>query len=219
MSNVPVIGDFGVPSLERIVSLRPDQVLYTDVADPMMDSKMTRVGLHPVHIACERLTDIPPAIIHVGQLIHREPQAKALAASLISQIQTAREQATTFINRPRILVLIWHDPFYAAGSKSFVSDLIALAGGQNIGDEINRDYFQASSEWVLAHDPDIIFCFFMASSTPVSQTIIRQPGWSHIKAVRDGRVYDGFDNNVALRPGPRVMQGFEVIKNQIHAKQ
>jgi iron complex transport system substrate-binding protein len=71
---------------------------------------------------------------------------------------------------------------------------------------------------VLAHDPDIIFCFFMASNTPVSQTIIRQPGWSHIKAVRDGRVYDGFDNNVALRPGPRVMQGLEVIKKQIHAK-
>jgi len=215
VSNVPVIGDFGIPSLERMVSLRPDQVLYTDLADPMMDNKMKRVGLHPVHIACDRLADIPPAIIHVGQLIRHASEAQVLASNVVEQIQLARQQAKAFTHRPRVLVLIWHDPFYAAGNKSFVSDLITLAGGQNIGDEINRDYFQASSEWVLAHDPDIVFCFFMVSSTSVSQTIMKQPGWSHMKAVQNGRVYDGFDNNIALRPGPRVMQGLEVIKKQI----
>ena len=219
VSRVPVIGDFGVPSLERMVTLRPDQVLYTDVADPMMDSKMRRVGLHPVHIDCARLADIPPAIIHVGQLIRRETEAKAMAADLANRLQLARQQGNAFTHRPRVLVLIWHDPFYAAGGKSFVSDLITLAGGQNIGDEIDRDYFQASSEWVLAHDPDIVFCFFMASSTPAKHVIMRQPGWNSIKAVRDGRVYDGFDNNVALRPGPRVMEGLEVIKKQIHANE
>ncbi len=219
VSNVPVIGDFGIPSLERIVSLHPDKVLYTDVADPMMDSKMKRVGLSPVHIACERLNDIPPAIIQVGQLIRHEAEALAMASNLTAQIQAAREHAATFTNRPRVLVLIWHDPFYAAGRNSFVADLIALAGGQNIGDEINRDYFQASSEWVLAHNPDIIFCFFMASSRPVKQIILKQPGWSHLKAIMDGRVYDGFDNNIALRPGPRVMQGLEAIRQQIQGKE
>jgi iron complex transport system substrate-binding protein len=216
VSNVPVIGDFGVPSLERMVALKPDQVLYTDVADPLMESKMQRVGLHPVHIACTRLADIPPALIHVGQLVSREADARIMASNLVEQIEIARHEATAFTNRPRVLVLIWHDPFYAAGGQSFVSDLISLAGGQNIGDEINRDYFQASSEWVLAHDPDIVFCFFMASTTPAKHVITRQPGWNGLKAVRNGRIYDGFDNNVILRPGPRVMQAIEAIKKRIH---
>ena len=215
VSNAPVIGNFGVPSLERMVSLKPDLVLYTDLADPMMDSKMKRAGLHPVHISCDRLTDIPPAIIQIGQLIRRESEALLMASNLTEQILLARQQSAVFTNRPRVLALIWNDPFYAAGNKSFVSDLITLAGGQNIGDAIDRDYFQASSEWVLAHDPEIVFCFFMAGNMPVRQIILRQPGWSHIKAVRDGRVYDGFDNHVFLRPGPRVMQGLEVIKKQI----
>jgi iron complex transport system substrate-binding protein len=216
VSNVPVIGDFGVPSLERMVALKPDQVLYTDVADPLMESKMQRVGLHPVHIACTRLADIPPALIHVGQLVSREADARIMASNLVEQIEIARHEATAFTNRPRVLVLIWHDPFYAAGGQSFVSDLISLAGGQNIGDEINRDYFQASSEWVLAHDPDIVFCFFMASTTPAKHVITRQPGWNGLKAVRNGRIYDGFDNNVILRPGSRVMQAIEAIKKRIH---
>lgn len=218
VSNVPVIGDFGAPSLEQMVAARPDLVLYTDVADPMMDAKMRRVGLHPVHISCDRLTNVPTAILRIGQLIRREAEAQSIASNLIARIEQARQEAKNFKDRPRVLVLIWHDPFYAAGGNSFVSDLIELAGGRNIGDEISRDYFQVSSEWVIDHDPDIIFCFFMASVTPVRKAIIKQPGWSHIRAVRDGRVYDGFDNNVALRPGPRVMQGLEAIKRQIHAE-
>lgn len=217
VSQVPVIGEFGVPSLERMVARHPDLVLFTDIADPLMESKMKRVGLHPVRIACERLTDIPGAILKVGGLIQREVEAQTLATNLILNIEQAKVEAGAFKTRPRVLALIWHDPFYAAGQNSFVSDLIALAGGVNVGDEIKRDYFQTSSEWVVAHDPDIVLCFFMASKSSVAQSIKQQPGWRHIKAVRDGRVYDGFDNNVALRPGPRVMQGLEIIKNTIHA--
>lgn len=215
---VPVIGDFGAPSLERMVALHPELVLFTDMADPQMESKMKRVGLHPVHIPCERLTDIPMAILRIGALIRQEAAAQGMAAKLTRDIEQARVEAQAITHRPRVLVLIWHDPFYAAGKHSFVSDLIALAGGVNVGDEIQRDYFQASSEWVITHDPEIILCFFMASTTPVAETIRNQPGWRRIKAVRDGRVYDGFDNNVALRPGPRVMRGLEVIKRQIHAE-
>lgn len=217
VSRVPVIGEFGAPSLERLVALHPDLVCFTDIADPLMEDKMKRVGLRPVRIFCERLNDIPGAILKVGTLIQRDAAAQAMAATLIRDLEQARVEARAFTNRPRVLVLIWHDPYYAAGKNSFVSDMIDLAGGRNIGDEIQRDYFQASSEWVVAHDPDIIFCFFMASTIPASETIKKQPGWRNIKAVRDGRVYDGFDNNIVLRPGPRVMQGLATIKKRIHA--
>jgi iron complex transport system substrate-binding protein len=56
----------------------------------------------------------------------------------------------------------------------------------------------------------------MASTTPAKHVITRQPGWNGLKAVRNGRIYDGFDNNVILRPGPRVMQAIEAIKKRIH---
>jgi iron complex transport system substrate-binding protein len=56
----------------------------------------------------------------------------------------------------------------------------------------------------------------MASTTPAKHVITRQPGWNGLKAVRNGRIYDGFDNNVILRPGSRVMQAIEAIKKRIH---
>ena len=191
-------------------------MVYTDLADLALDEKLKRIGLRPVHIPCSRLNEIPEAIIRMGQLLHREDAANTLASGLRAEI--AQCQATPPPpRRPRVLVLIWNDPLMAAGRNTFISDLVTLAGGQNVGDEIDRDYFQVSGEWVLARDPEVIFCFFMASGNPVREAVMQYPGWHRLQAVKQGHVHDGFDNNLVVRPGPRVMQGLERIRPCIAA--
>lgn len=214
VGKVPVIGDFGVPSLERILAARPDGVLYTDLADMALDSKLRRIGLQPARIQCSRLDEIPDAITSVGMIIHRETEAGILARELRRQIDACRA-ALPNGPRPSVLVLIWNDPLTAVGHNAFIADLVTLAGGRNIGDEIDRDYFQVSREWVLARDPEIILCFFMANDKPVHQMIMNMPGWDTLKAIRAKRVYDGFDNSVVVRPGPRVMEGLNLIRPYI----
>lgn len=211
VKNIPIVGGFGVPSLERLLAARPDAVFYTDLADLTLDPKLRRIGLNPVHIPCTRLNDIPPAIIRLGRHLQRETEANALAVQLTQQIEACRAAVPTS-PPPRVLVLIWNDPLTAAGLNTFISDLVTLAGGRNIGDEINRDYFQVSGEWVVDHDPEIIFCFFMAGKEPVRQLILQRRGWDKVTAIRAGTVYDGFDNNLVVRPGPRVMQGLELLR-------
>ena len=199
VKRVPVIGDFGVPSLERLLAVKPDAVLYTDLAD----------------IVCNRLDESPAALVQVGQAVGREAEANRWADSLRRQITQSRASLSNNVSRPRVLVLIWNDPLTAAGKESFVSDLVTLAGGQNIGDEIPRDYFPVSAEWVVSRDPEIVFCFFMANGNPVRQVVMQQAGWGRVNAVRTGRVYDGFDNNLVIRPGPRVMEGLALIRSYI----
>lgn len=211
VKSIPIIGDFGVPSLERLLAARPDAVFYTDLADMTLDPKLRKIGLTPVHIPCARLDDIPAAITQIGKQLRREPAADVLADTLRRQIEACRATTPTS-PPPRVLVLIWNDPLTAAGRNTFISDLITLAGGRNIGDEIERDYFQVSGEWVLDRNPDIIFCFFMAGRDSVKEQILRKRGWDRVTAVREGCVYDGFDNNLVVRPGPRVMQGLELIR-------
>lgn len=210
VKRVPVVGSFGVPSLEQVLVAKPDSVLYSDLADMALDGKLRRVGLKPVRITCNRLDEIPDAMIEVGRQLRREPAARVMADDLRRQIEKFRNSRPP-ASRPRALVLIWNNPLTAAGKNSFISDLVTLAGGQNVGDEIDRDYFQVSGEWVLSRDPDLIFCFFMAGTTPVRQTVMQRAGWDQLKAVRTGRVYDGFDNSLVLRPGPRVMKGVALI--------
>ena len=219
LAKVPVVGEFGIPSLERVLAVKPDIVLFGDMADESMVRKLDRVGLRQARIQCTRLDDIPAAIAAVGRDVHCEARADALAADLQRRIREARDKAVPIAQRPRVLILIWNDPLTAAGRNGFLSDLVALAGGHNVGDTIDRDYFQVSSEWVIAQDPDIVFCFFMANEKSVRQTVLKQAGWAGVKAVKTGRVYDGFDNNLVLRPGPRLLEGMESIRRCIDEKQ
>jgi iron complex transport system substrate-binding protein len=212
IASLPIVGDFGVPSMERLLATRPSLVLYTDLADLSIPTRLTNLGLTPIHIPCTTLTEIAPAIRTVGQLLGRQSLATQLADTMESRIADLRRQLPPSDQRPRVLVLIWNDPLTAAGNKSFLTELITLAGGQNVADTIQRDYFQVSGEWVVSRNPDVIFCFFMASDMPARELIMKQSGWSNINAVRTGRVYAGLDNNLILRPGPRMIQGVEAIQ-------
>jgi iron complex transport system substrate-binding protein len=198
--------------MERLLATRPTLVLYTDLADESIPARLTRSGLNPVHIPCTQLTEVSPAIRAVGHRLGRGAIATQLADAMDSRIADYRRQLPPLDQRPRVLVLIWNDPLTAAGNKSFLTELITLAGGKNVADTIQRDYFQVSGEWVVSRDPDVILCFFMASTVPAREMILNHPGWSGVKAVRSGRVYAGMDNNLVLRPGPRLIEGIETIQ-------
>jgi iron complex transport system substrate-binding protein len=115
-----------------------------------------------------------------------------------------------------VLVVIWNDPLITAGAKSYLSELVGIAGGRNIGDELEKDYYQVSAEWVVARDPEVILCFYMApgGNSPRAD-ILKRVGWSQVAAVRQARVYDRFNNDVILRPGPRVLAGIEALRKAI----
>jgi len=214
VARTPIIGDFGVPSLERIAAVNPSLVLYADIADETTPRKLDRLGLKHARIPCGRLAEIPGAIRTVGGLIGRAGQANVLAQYLERQIAEVRAKtaASPDSARPRVLILIWSDPLTAAGRQSFLSDLVSLVGGQNIGDAMDRDYFQVSGEWVLSENPDVILCFYMKPGENGARDAFARRGWDRVKAVKSGRIYGGFDNDLLLRPGPRVMQGVESLR-------
>jgi iron complex transport system substrate-binding protein len=99
-----------------------------------------------------------------------------------------------------------------AGKMSFVSELVRLAGGRNIGDEMEKDYAQVSSEWVVSRKPDIVLCFGTPAKGEGRKAVLSRAGWAEIPAVRNGRVYDKLSTDVLTRPGPRVLDGIEELR-------
>ena len=93
--------------------------------------------------------------------------------------------------------------------------MIYLAGGRNLGDDVEKDYFEVSPEWVVSRNPDIVLCFYMSKGSGARRSVLERTGWQQVNAVRSGAVFDGFDNNLILRPGPRVLEGIEALKTCI----
>ena len=213
---IPVAGDFGSPSIEALLSLKPTAILYADLEDRTLPERLRSLGLNPVAVRCLTLDDIPKAMEIVAALAGREDQGRAVAARWRDTLQQERQRAAAYTNRPRVYVEYWGDPLYSAGRGSFVSELIGLAGGTNLGDEIESPYFQASPEWVLARDPQVILCLYHLTDGSAAERVRSRRAWQSIRAVRDGRVYDDFDVNQLLRPGPRVLDGLQQLRRRLH---
>lgn len=215
VGRVPVVGGFGVPSMEKLLSVSPTLVLDVDLEDEMAGGRISRLGIRRERIACSRLDEIPGAVEKVGGLTGREAAAAALAGSLRARIAELRAQNRGISKRPSVYVEIWHDPKTTVGTNTFLSEIVALAGGHNIGDETDKDYYQVSSEWVVDRNPDVILCLYMSGGGASGKLVAERMGWRGMAAVRNGRIYDGFDNSVLLRPGPRVLEGVEALRRRI----
>lgn len=218
VANIPIVGGFGAPSLEAVLRTRPTLVLDVDLEDESIVHSFSRLGIKHQRLKCERVDDIPVVVQKTGAALGLEERGGRLAGLLarqITELRMAAREAQSDGTVPAVFAEIWSDPLMAAGSTSFISELITLAGGKNIGSEVARDYYPVSAEWVVAHDPDIIICLDLATVNSVAA----RAGWSALKAVRAKRIYAGLNNNLILRPGPRVLEGIAVLQDCIAGKE
>ena len=216
-AQVPVIGAFGRPSLELLASIHPDLVIDVDLADKETGKKISALGMRRETFSCRTPDDIPVVLRKLGLLTGHIREADSLALSISTGLDKFKKKAAEESNKNTVYLEIWNDPFWTGGQGSYTSALIAYAGGLNIGDVVTKEYFEISQEWVIKRNPDVIACMYMAKKTSASDDVMNRPGWQNIAAVKSRRVYDKFDNNLFLRPGPRVLEGIELLYRTIHA--
>lgn len=216
VTNIPIVGGFGTPALEMLLKVRASLVLEVDLEDKTMGRKIDRLGIPRRRIVCKKLDDIPRAIETVGQLLGREPAASELANRFASRLGALRASAAAETHRPAVFVEIWGDPIMTVGRNNFISELIALAGGRSIGDEVtDKDYFAVSSEWVVARDPEVIVCLTMLGATEAGDAVKKRAGWDRIRAVRSGRVHVSAYSDTLTLPGPRCLDGLDELRGFI----
>ncbi len=212
---VQIVGAFGRPSLEMLTSLQPDIVLDADLADEQMGSRIKELGIRRQRLTINTPDDIPDALRTIGRVTGNTERADSLASAIENGLQVLRAKASEKKSRPKVYLEIWDDPLWTGGSRSYTSALIGYAGGFNIGDSVAKEYFEISPEWVITENPDIIACMYMSRNSSVTQKVMARPGWEHISAVRNAKVYDRFDNSIFLRPGPRVLEGIAQLREII----
>ena len=217
VEKIQVVGAFGKPSLEVLASLSPDLVIDTDLADENMGSKIIELGFHRERLAISVPGDIPPALRRLGKLTGNPEKADSLALVIEDSLKQFLNLADSLTSSPNVYLEIWDDPLWTGGRNSYVSALIAYAGGKNIGDSVQKEYFEVSPEWVIQQNPDIILCMYMSRQEDVIEKVVSRPGWEHINAITLGNIHDNFDNSIFLRPGPRVLEGVEQLRHILDA--
>lgn len=208
---------YGQLNTEAIVALKPDLILAAEVNSPEQMQSLRDLGLTVFWLA--NPTDFDGLFNNlriVGRLTGRDAEADALAAQLSGRVQEVSAKIQGAGARPKVFYeLDATDPTkpYTVGRGTFMDTLIQLAGGQNIAAGLEGAYPQISAEELLQQNPDIIILGDAAYGV-TADSVKARPGWEAIAAVQHNRIV-AFDDNLASRPGPRLVDGLESLSRLI----
>ncbi len=156
-------------------------------------------------------------IVTVGKACGAEPAAEGLVRSLEVRIRRVRERAEG-LPRPRVFCVEWFDPVFASGH--WVPEMVGIAGGKDSLGQAGRDSRKIPWELVVAYDPEVLVlmpCGFDVGRTAEDVPLLsKNEGWRSIAAVRAGAVYATDGSAYFSRPGPRLVDGLELLSRMIH---
>jgi iron complex transport system substrate-binding protein len=211
-------GSFMQYNKEVIVDLQPDLVLAAEINSPENVQSLEELGLTVYYLS--NPTDLEGMYENlriVGKLTGKEAEAERLAASLAERATALLAKVSQVSERPVVFYeLDATDPNapYTAGPGTFIDLLINLAGGQNAAGDISSPWVQLSVEELLVINPDVILLGDYAYGVTI-ESVQQRAGWNEIEAVKNDRIYP-FDDDLASRPGPRLVDGLEELVNLLH---
>ena len=213
-------------------SLAPDLILTQDLCQVCAPSgnevsQVLKALPHAPQILWltpQSLSEIFDNVRELGAATGRTTEAEKLVANCNKRLEHLKQRIDTVGERPRVFCMEWLDPVYASGH--WVPELVKLAGGL---DELGRERGESVRvSWgdVIAWDPEVLV--IMPCGFNLQQTM--QQIWSafgrygsgsphrffELPAVQNGRVYAVDANSYFARPGPRVVEGAELLAHLIH---
>jgi len=209
-------GSMGQYSTEAIVALKPDLVLAAEINTPELVKQLEDLGLTVYYLKNPTtLEEMYGNLEIVGQLTGQD--VTDLVSSLKARVQAVDEKIATVTEKPAVFYEIDATDAskpYTYGPGTFGDLLITRAGGTNIADVAKDPYPQISLEQIVSSNPAfIILGDSMYGATP--DAVKARPGWVSIDAVKNDRIFP-FDDNLASRPGPRLVDGLEQLAKLLH---
>ena len=164
------------------------------------------------------LDEIFDNLRELGGATGRHRQAEEIIADGRNRLERLAAQTSRLPKRPRVFCMEWIDPVYCSGH--WVPEMIWIAGGN---DELGRkgaDSVRILWQDVVRWAPEVLVVMpcgcGLAKAAESALQVFNYPGAAEIPAVKNGRVYAVDANSYFARPGPRVVEGAELLAHLLH---
>jgi iron complex transport system substrate-binding protein len=212
-TRLPRVGSFLTPNLEAIVALRPTLIIGIGLSSEMREMRALReMGCAVMTIEDDSVAEIEDSIRSIGARIGRTQQAAQLLRHLNAQIDSVRRRVAAE-PRPRVLMLVGHEPLIAVGPGTFLDDLLKFANADNIADSVNQQWPRLGVEFIIEMHPDVILDGQMGTDPAAPAHFWEKYG--SIPAVRNHRVL-GYPGDPVLHAGPRIGTSLTILASLIH---
>ena len=211
----PKIGGMSNPSLEAVLTLKPDIVVLTTDGNPKeFEERLVSLKIRTFVFQSRRLSELPQGIRELGAALRIKEKSETLAKDIevavnnFKKMNSATRNTQSAIHK-KILFIVWPEPLIAAGPGTVMDDAITLLGYENIAASAKTAYPKYSIEEVIRQAPDAIFIGKATGMDmrPVSKGILQRI--SSVPAVKNGSIY--YVSDRLYRLGPRVIKGIEEL--------
>jgi len=209
---------------ELLERLAPELIVLQDLChvcaidSPTLARDLSRLPSRPrvISLNASSLEDIFREIEMLGQAAGHADGARKLARELRERVELLRQSVEPTARRPRVLCLEWLDPLFQGGH--WVPEMVEIAGGEAVLATPGEKSARITWEQVVASQPDVVVvmpCGYHLAAT-VAQFREMETGfpapWRELPAVRERRVYAVDGSAYFSRPGPRVVDGLEILR-------
>lgn len=215
--------------MEVLKELKPDFIITQSLCevcavaeDEVLDAvchlpgKARIINLEPM-----TLQDVFDTLMLVGEETNFKDQAHVAVTQLkdrVDKVIELTEQNISNDSRPRVVFLEWIDPPFNAGH--WTPELIEYAGGISLLGNKHEPSTTIKWESIVDSDPDVLFiacCGFDLERTLKDMPLlVKKDEWSMLNAVKNKKVYLTDGNAYFSRPGPRLVDGLEIMAHALH---
>jgi iron complex transport system substrate-binding protein len=180
--------------------------------------KLLQLKPEVVWMSPHSLEEIHQNLRDLGYATGRTHEAEEHIASDRARLDKIAARTRNLPRHPRVFCMEWADPIYCAGH--WVPEMVEIAGGMDSLARKGADSVRIEWRDVLNWSPEILILspcgFHLEKALQQISQLQSLPGWSELPAIRNGRVYAVDADSYFARPGPRVVNGTELLAHLFH---
>lgn len=206
-TQVPVVGQFDMLDMERIIALQPDLIVSWRTGNPRNSiRRLEALGLTVYVAEPDTLASIGSQLHRLGVLTGQQHMAEQLREDFDQQLHTIAQENSI---KPEVSVFyqVWDAPLISVGGPELINNMIETCGGRNIFAELPVGP-AVNLEDVLARDPQAIIV-----SGPSEDAVRWHEDWrrwSHLDAVQGGHLYN-IPPDLVQRHSLRALEGLQLM--------
>ena len=201
------VGTFIKPSLERIITLKPDLVIMSALTDDNLNNGLKSNNIESKRIQANSIEEIFTNFMEVAKMLGKENEANKIIAEKRAKLEEIKKMAA--INKKGLFVMS-ASPLMVFGNDNLPNDIMKLLNIKNIAENQKGRNPIVTPEFIIKENPDIIITLLPNPS----QIVATNPQLKNVNAIKNNK-FIVVNSSQILRGSPRTIDQIEEIAKAV----
>ena len=201
------VGTFIKPSLERIITLKPDLVITSALTDDNLNNGFKSNNIEAKRIQANSIEEIFTNFMEVAKMLGKENEANKIIAEKRAKLEEIKKMAT--INKKGLFVMS-ASPLMVFGNDNLPNDIMKLLNIKNIAENQKGRNPIVTTEFIMKENPDIIITLLPNPA----QIVATNPQLKNVNAIKNNK-FIVVNSSQILRGSSRTIDQIEEIAKAV----